>query len=88
MVFAGTAGSLSTLFVTSGVGVWEAGVDAADFFLAAAALVAAAVAFLGFASAAGVAKAAAFFSYLALRDWGHFLPVATWHGWQGHSLWS
>lgn len=82
------AGSLSTLFVTSGVGVWEAEVAAADLFLAAADLVVAAVAFLGFVSAAGVAKAAAFFSNLAARDWGHFLPVATWHGWHGHSLWS
>lgn len=72
MVFEDVAGSLSTLFVTSGVEVWEAGVDAADaaaaFFLAAPDLVVAAVAFLGFGSAAGAAKAAAFFSYLAFRD--------------------
>lgn len=71
-VFGGAVGSLSTLFVTSGVGVWEAGVTAAaaaaDFFLAAADLVVAAAAFLGFVSAAGVARAAALFSYLALRD--------------------
>lgn len=68
MVFEGTAGSLSTLFVTSGVEVWEAGVAAADFFLAAADLAVAAVPFLGLASVAGVVKAAAFFSYFALRD--------------------
>lgn len=71
-VFGGAAGSLSTLFVTSGVGVWEAGLAvaaaaAADFFFAAADLVVAA-AFLGFVSAAGVARAAALFSYFALRD--------------------
>jgi hypothetical protein len=66
-VLEAAAGSLSTLFVTSGVGVWEAEVAAADFFLAAADLVAA-VAFLGFVSAAGVAKAAALFSNLAVRD--------------------
>lgn len=62
--------------MTSGVGVWEAGVAAADFFLAAADF-AAVAAFLGFCSGAGDAMAAAFFSYLTLRDWGHFLPVAT-----------
>lgn len=66
VVFEAATGSLSTLFVTSGVEVWEAEVGAADFFLAAADLVAA-VAFLGFVSAAGVAKAAAFFSNLAVR---------------------
>lgn len=64
-VFEAAVGSLSTLFVTSGVEAWEAEVAAADFFLAAADLVAA-VAFLGFVSA-GAAKAAAFFSNLAVR---------------------
>jgi hypothetical protein len=85
VVFEDVAGSFSTLFVTSGVGVWEAEVPAAAFFLAAADL-GPAVTFLGFVSAAGVAKAAALFSNLAVRDWGHFLPVATWQGWHGHSL--
>lgn len=85
--FIDTAASLGGLTISSGPGLEAAEVVVlALFFVAAAGLAAAAglgaaeeaAAFLVLASEA--AKAAAFFSYFALRVCGHFLPVAIWQG--------
>lgn len=74
-----TAGSLGGLTISSGPGL-----DAADvvvlvlFFATVVGFAVAAATFLALTSEA--ARAAAFFSYFALRVCGHFLPVAIWHG--------
>jgi hypothetical protein len=79
VVFVDTAVSFGGLTMSSGPGLEAAEVVVLALFLVAVAgFAVAAAAFLVFASEA--AKAAAFFSYFALRVCGHFLPVAMWHG--------